>query len=287
MKVVITAAGLGTRLLPATSVMPKVMLPLGKKPAIQYVVEEAVASGIKDIIFIVGPDDTMIMDYFSGDKKELIAELRKRGKNDYANELESIKKMANYEYIVQEDRLGLGDAVLRARKSIGNEPFAILYGDGPVIDADPPRLKQLIDVHNKYNGAPVIAAKMVPDHMVSKYGIIDYENIKGEKNVKLVKRIVEKPKPEDTESRCAISAGCILTPDVFDILAKLKPGVGGEIQLADAQNKLAGMKEVYAVLYNGERLDVGNELSYAQATVEMALRNVKGFEEWLEQRYEQ
>ena len=231
MKAVIPAAGLGTRFLPATKAQPKEMLPVFNKPTIQYVVEEAVNSGIDDIIIITGKGKRPIEDHF--DKSwELESNLEKKGKLDYLHEVQEISNMADIFYVRQKKQNGLGDAISCAKKHIGDEPFAVLLGD-TITYSDTPCTKQLIDVHEKYGGS-VIAIEELPERKIERYGIVDGNEI--ENNIFKVNNLVEKPKLEDAPSNLGITGRYILTPDIFDKLESIEAGVGGEIQLTDAIN---------------------------------------------------
>ena len=225
-KAVIPAAGFGTRFLPQTKAMPKEMLPIVDKPIIQYVVEEAVASGITDIIMVTGPGKRALEDHFSPNY-ELINMLKKQGKEDQAEEVKKIADMANFIFIRQKGPYGNGTPVLCAKEIIGNEPFAVMWGD-EFIYSKPPRLKQCLDVFYKY-GDPVISGIRVDKKEVSKYGIADVTHI--EKNIYQIKSLVEKPSSEDTPSTLATHGCYVLTPDIFEELENLKPGKGGEIIL--------------------------------------------------------
>ncbi|VVB53022.1 UTP--glucose-1-phosphate uridylyltransferase AglF [uncultured archaeon] len=269
MKAVIPAAGLGTRFLPATKSQPKEMLPLVDKPAIHYVVEEAVASGIDDIIIVTGRGKRAIEDYFDH-SVELEMALEKSGKTKLREEMEAISEMASIHFIRQKHPLGLGHAVLTAEKHVGDEPFAVLLGDD-IIYGEKPATLQLIERHRKYEGAPVIAVEEVPRSMISSYGII-----KGKKQpdgAYIIEDLVEKPKPEDAPSNLGITGRYVFTPDIFDALKKTKQGFGGEIQLTDGMNILRKKRKMYAFTYAGIRYDLGSKLDYLRATVEFGLRN--------------
>jgi UTP--glucose-1-phosphate uridylyltransferase len=267
-KAVIPAAGFGTRFLPATKAMPKEMLPIVDKPIIQYVVEEAVASGIEDIIIVTGWHKRSIEDHFDY-PFELEKRLEESGKHEQAEEVRQIANMANFIYVRQKGTYGNGTPVLNARQVVGNEPFAVLWGD-EFIYSKPPRLRQMMDVWEQY-GHPVISAVRIEDpNALSKYGIADITPI--EKNVFKINRIVEKPQPEEAPSNLAAHGAYILPPRIFEILDQAKPGKGGEIWLPDAISVLAKEQDVYAVeIQNGKYYDTGNKLEYLKAVVEFAL----------------
>lgn len=266
-KAVIPAAGLGTRFLPATKAQPKEMLPIVDKPTIQYIVEEAVNSGIEDIVIITGRSKRAIEDHFDV-SYELDTELMKRGKTELYNISRGVSKLANIYYVRQKEALGLGHAVKCAQTFIGNEPFAVLLGDD-VVDAKVPCLKQMIDVFDKY-GSSVLGVQHVEKENVSKYGIIDCEE-KDERIYK-VNNLVEKPDTDKAPSNIAILGRYIITPEIFDCLEKVKPGSGGEIQLTDALKMLSEKQDIYAYDFIGRRYDVGDKLGFLEATVEFALK---------------
>jgi UTP--glucose-1-phosphate uridylyltransferase len=268
-KAVIPAAGFGTRFLPATKAMPKEMLPIVDKPIIQYVVEEAVASGIEDIIIVTGWHKRSIEDHFDF-PFELEKRLREAGKEKQADEVVKIANLANFIYIRQKGPYGNGTPVLNARHVIGDEPFAILWGD-EFIHSDPPRLKQMVDAWEKH-GTPNISAVRVPEASVSKYGIADVSPIEG--NVFKIKRIVEKPAPADAPSNLATHGAYIMPPRLFDILEETKLGKDGELWLVDAISALAKEQDVYAVeIQNGKYYDTGNKLEYLKTVVEFGLKH--------------
>ena len=266
-KAIIPAAGLGTRFLPATKAQPKEMLPIVDKPTIQYIIEEAVASGIEDIIIITGRSKRAIEDHF--DKAyELENELLKSGKTELVELVQGISNLANIYYVRQKEALGLGHAIYCAKSFIGDEPFAVLLGDD-IVDSDRPCLKQMIDVFDQYK-TTVLGVQTVPHSEVSKYGIIACEHI--EDRVYKVKDLVEKPKADDAPSDIAILGRYIITPQIFDCLEKTKPGSGGEIQLTDALKMLNHLEPMYAYDFIGRRYDVGNRMGFLEATVEFALK---------------
>jgi len=270
-KVVIPVAGIGTRFLPATKAQPKEMLPVVDKPIIQYVVEDAVRSGITDIIIITGPSKRAVEDHFSPNY-ELINVLKKQGKKDVAEEVKKIADMANFIFIRQRGPYGNGTPVLCAKPVIGDEPFAVLWGDEFFYTPKKPHLKQLIETYEKY-GDPVLTARQVDSDGTSKYGIID--GVQVEKGVYQVKKIVEKPGPEKAPSRIASLGGYILTPDIFQALESTKLGKGGELWLVDAIFKLLKKRPIYAKLVEGEYYDTGSKLGYLRANVDYALRDPK------------
>lgn len=266
-KAVIPAAGLGTRFLPATKAQPKEMLPIVDKPTIQYIVEEAVNSGIEDIIIITGRSKRAIEDHFDV-SYELDNELITKGKTDLYNISRGVSKLANIYYVRQKEALGLGHAVRCAKTFIGNEPFAVLLGDD-IVDAEKPCLKQMIEVFDKYQ-ASVLGVQHVEEKNVSKYGIIDCKD-EAERIYK-INDLVEKPKCEDAPSNIAILGRYIITPEIFDCLDKVSPGAGGEIQLTDALKMLLKTQDMYAYDFIGRRYDVGDKLGFLEATVEFALK---------------
>lgn len=266
-KAVIPAAGLGTRFLPATKAQPKEMLPIVDKPTLQYIIEEAVNSGIEEILIITGRNKKSIEDHF--DKSvELELELEKKGKDDLLELVRGISDMANIYYIRQKEPLGLGHAVYCARSFIGDEPFAVLLGDD-IVDAKTPCLKQLIGAYEEY-GTSILGVQSVAREDVNKYGIVDgYEVGKGAYRVN---SLVEKPDPANAPSEIAILGRYIITPQIFEILRNTKPGKGGEIQLTDALNVLAKESSMHAYVFEGRRYDVGDKMGYLQATIDFALK---------------
>lgn len=263
MKAVIPAAGLGTRFLPATKAQPKEMLPVYNKPTIQYVVEEAVNSGIDDILIITGKGKRTIEDHF--DKSfELEYNLEQKGKLDYLKQVQDITNMADIYYVRQKKQKGLGDAVRCAKKHIGDEPFAVLLGD-TFTYSNIPCTKQLMNVHEKYGGS-VIAIEELPEYKIERYGIVDGTRV--DDNTYRVNNLVEKPKLEDAPSNLGITGRYILTPDIFDKLDSTKEGVGGEIQLTDAIN---AQENVYACSFEGKIYDIGNTLEWLKSSIDMAL----------------
>lgn len=266
-KAIIPAAGLGTRFLPATKAQPKEMLPIVDKPTIQYIVEEAIKSGIEDIIIISGRNKRAIEDHF--DKSyELEEELKKKGDTELLSEIQNISNLANIHYIRQKEPKGLGHAILCAKSFIGNEPFAVLLGDD-VVDSQIPCLKQMIDVYSEYKST-VLGVQEVSMDDVSKYGIVACKPI--ESGIYKVKDLVEKPDKESAPSNIAILGRYIITPQIFEHLENVQPGKGGEIQLTDALKSLVSDEVMYAYCFEGRRFDVGNKLGFLEATVEFALK---------------
>lgn len=267
-KAIIPAAGLGTRFLPATKAQPKEMLPIVDKPTIQYIVEEAIESGIEDIIIVTGRNKRSIEDHF--DKSlELEIELQKTGKEELLSLVKDISNLVDIHYIRQKEPKGLGHAIHCARSFVGNEPFAVLLGDD-IVEAEKPCLKQLIDIYNEYK-TTVLGVQHVPNEDVSRYGIVDCKLI--EDRVYKVKDLIEKPERNRAPSDVAILGRYILTPKIFNSLENLTPGAGGEIQLTDALRELVKAEAIYAYDFTGKRYDVGNKLGYLQATVEFALKD--------------
>lgn len=266
-KAIIPAAGLGTRFLPATKAQPKEMLPIVDKPTIQYIVEEAIMSGIEDIIIISGRSKRAIEDHF--DKSyELEQELKNKGKDELLKQVQDISNLANIHYIRQKEAKGLGHAIYCAKSFIGNEPFAVLLGDD-IVDSEVPCLKQLIDVYNEYK-TTVLGVQPVSEEDVSKYGIVSCKLV--DERVYKVKDVVEKPDRESAPSNIAILGRYIITPQIFEHLENVKPGKGGEIQLTDALKSLIQHEAMYAYDFVGKRYDVGNKLGFLQAMVEFALK---------------
>lgn len=265
-KAVIPAAGLGTRVLPASKAMPKEMLPIVDKPAIQYIVEEAVASGIEDILIITSRGKTTVEDHFDRNP-ELEAKLLAAGKQDVYEQMVRISNLCNIQYIRQKETKGLGHAVLCAKTFVGDEPFAVLYGDDVII-GERPACGQLCDAYLKY-GLGVVGIKEVPLEMIHKYCSLDVKHI--DKNIFKVFDMVEKPTPEQVISPYAILGRCVLPPSIFKILEDTPPGAGGEIQLTDAMRQLASMETMTGVVFEGTRYDMGNKLGILQAIVEVGL----------------
>lgn len=267
-KAVFPAAGLGTRFLPATKASPKEMLPLVDKPLIQYVVEEAVSSGIDQVVVITGRGKRAIEDHFDV-AFELEEDLKAKGKHKLLSEMQRIANMVTFCYIRQKKALGLGHAVLMAKRVIGDEPFAVLLGDD-IIDAEVPALQQMMEVYSRYP-ATILAIQKVPKSQTKHYGIIDGKKI--EDGIYLVRDLVEKPSPEEAPSNLAIIGRYILTPEIFQSLENTKPGKGGEIQLTDGIKHLMNKQPIYAYEFHGTRHDAGDKLGFLKATVEFGLKN--------------
>ena len=278
-KAIIPAAGLGTRFLPATKAQPKEMLPIVDKPTIQYIIEEAVASGIEEILIITGRNKKSIEDHF--DKSvELEMELERAGKQEMLDLVKGISDMVDIHYIRQKEPRGLGHAINCAKSFVGNEPFAVMLGDD-VVESEVPCLKQLINCFNEYK-TTILGVQTVSPENVDKYGIIDGIHI--EDRVYKVKKLVEKPAVEEAPSNIAILGRYIITPQIFEILENTKPGKGNEIQLTDALETLIKHEAMYAYDFEGRRYDVGDKLGFLQATIEFALRREElreGFIEYL------
>jgi UTP--glucose-1-phosphate uridylyltransferase len=271
-KAVFPAAGLGTRFLPATKAQPKEMLPIVDKPIIQYGVEEAVHSGIQNIIIVTGRGKTAIEDHFDV-SFELEYLLEQRGKKELLSIVHGISDMINVSYVRQKEALGLGHAVLRASEMIGEEPFAVVLADD-VIEAETPCLRQLLDIHSFFV-APVLAVMEVPRESISAYGCIDAEPVShngSHDRVYRIRDLVEKPKASDAPSNLAIIGRYVLTPEIFTSLLAINPGSGGELQLTDALKHLLRSRPIYAYRFEGTRYDAGDKLGFLQATVEFALR---------------
>jgi UTP--glucose-1-phosphate uridylyltransferase len=265
-KAVIPAAGLGTRFLPATKAQPKEMLPIVDKPAIQYVVEEAVAAGLTDILIITGRGKRPIEDHFDR-SIELEQFLEARGKSDELKEVRAISDLATIHYIRQRDPLGLGDAVLMAEDHVAGEPFAALLGDDLILE-DAPLVESMLKVHQRY-GRSVIAVQEVARDNINLYGAIQPEF--QEERLARVVSIVEKPPPEEAPSNLAAIGRYVLMPEIFDCLRAIEPGKGGEVQLTDAINLLAGQQAVYAYIFEGRRFDVGSKIDYMKAIIELGV----------------
>lgn len=263
MKAVIPAAGFGTRFLPATKAQPKEMLPVFDKPTIQYVIEEAVASGIDDILIVTGKNKHSIEDHF--DKSfELEYTLKQAGKTKYLKQVQDITDLADICYIRQKEQKGLGDAIYCAKKHVGEEPFAVMLGD-TITKGKTPCTKQLIDIYNKYE-ASAISLEKVPQEKVERYGIIKGEEI--ETDVYQIDELVEKPPVDQAPSNLAIMGRYVLTPDIFDKIKETGAGVGGEIQLTDA---LAKLDKIYGNTFEGKTYDIGNRLEWLKTSIEFAM----------------
>jgi len=282
-KAVFPVAGMGTRFLPATKASPKEMLPVVDKPLIQYAVEEAVAAGITDMIFVTGRSKRAIEDHF--DKAyELESELERRGKAEMLEFVRNmIPKNINCIYIRQPEALGLGHAVLCAKPVVNDEPFAVILADD-LLDGQPAVLKQMVDTYEYYH-CSVLGVEEVPREDTKSYGIVAAKPLAD--RVEQISAIVEKPKPEDAPSNLAVVGRYVLTPRIFDLLEQVKPGAGGEIQLTDGIAALLTEQQVLAHRYEGVRYDCGSKLGYLQATVEFALRHKEvggAFAAYLDQR---
>lgn len=267
-KAVIPAAGYGTRFLPATKATPKEMLPIVDKPTIQYIVEEALTSGIEDILIISGHGKRAIEDHFDS-APALEHELERKGKQDLLALVRETTDV-NVHYVRQKYMLGLGDAILCARSFVGNEPFAVLLGDDVVYHPERPALRQMMDIYEELGGS-VLGCQVVSDEQVSSYGIVAGAATHNPR-LMYVSNMVEKPSLEEAPSRMAVLGRYIISPAIFDILGTTQPGKGGEIQLTDALKILAQREEVYAYDFEGKRYDLGDKLGFLQATVEFALR---------------
>ncbi len=275
-KAIIPAAGLGTRFLPATKAQPKEMLPIVDKPAIQYIIEEAIASGIEEILIITGRNKRSIEDHFDR-SVELELQLKEQGKYELLGLVEEISNITVH-FIRQKEAKGLGHAVLCAKQFVGNEPFAVMLGDD-IVDAKVPCLRQLMDVYRDYKGS-VLGVQEVSKEKVSSYGIVNPKPIK--QNVWQALDLIEKPSPEEAPSQLAVLGRYILEPEIFELLEKTEPGRGNEIQLTDAICQLAAIQKVYAYRFSGRRYDIGDKQGYLEATVEYALKRPELRDKFLE-----
>lgn len=271
-KALIPAAGFGTRFLPQTKAMPKEMLPIVDKPVIQYVVEEAVASGIEDVIIVTGANKRAIEDHFDNPNQELQQILLQGKKADLLEEIKDISEMANFIYVRQKGPYGNGTPVLAGKPVIGQESFAVLWGD-EFIYAEPPRLQQMIAIHQKLGGMVISGVRIEKKEDLKRYGIADLEHVEG--NVYKIKKIVEKPEPDEAPSDIATHGAYILPPEIFAALEKIEPGKGGEIWLVDAINLLQkqGIPLYTVVVENAKYYDTGNKLEYMKTAVELALKH--------------
>ncbi|WP_455537649.1 UTP--glucose-1-phosphate uridylyltransferase GalU [Terrisporobacter sp.] len=276
-KAIIPAAGLGTRFLPATKAQAKEMLPIVDKPTLQYIIEEAIASGIEEILIVTGRNKKSIEDHFDR-SIELELELEKKGKTSMLEMVKDISNMVDIHYIRQKEPKGLGHAVHCAKHFIGDEPFAVLLGDD-IVDAKTPCLKQMISAYDEYK-TTILGVQEVARENVNKYGILDVKHI--EDRVYKVNDMVEKPAIEEAPSNIAILGRYIITPEIFNILENQAPGKGGEIQLTDALQTLATKEAIYAYNFEGKRYDVGDKLGFLQATVDFALKRPELREEFTE-----
>jgi UTP--glucose-1-phosphate uridylyltransferase len=269
-KAVFPAAGLGTRFLPATKAQPKEMLPVVDKPLIQYGVEEAIQSGIENIIIVTGRGKSSIEDHFdvSFEMEQL---LEAKGKTDMLAMVRGISDMINVAYIRQKEALGLGHAILRAKELVGNEPFAAVLSDD-VIASEKPCIRQLLDVYETH-GASVVALMEVPPDQLSAYGVVDAEPVAGTNGTLFrIRNLVEKPKKEDAPSNLAIIGRYVLTPDIFQCVESIEPGSGGEIQLTDGLKYMLRERPIFGLKFEGKRYDAGDKLGFLKATVEFALQ---------------
>ena len=271
-KVVIPAAGFGTRFLPQTKAMPKEMLPIVDKPVIQYVVEEAVSSGVEHVVIVTGALKRAIEDHFDAPNEELIKNLRNGGKQKLIDQITRISEMASFIYIRQKGPYGNGTPVLSAEPVIDNEMFAVMWGD-EFIYSNPPRLSQMIKVYEKYGGAVISAVRIANKKDLSRYGIAKVKNV--EKNIYKIEKIVEKPKPEDAPSDLATHGAYILPPDIFDLLRKQEAEKDGEIYLSKAIDDLIiqGYPVYACEIENGRYYDTGNKLEYLKTVVELGLKH--------------
>ncbi len=266
-KAVIPVAGFGTRLLPATKAQPKEMLPIVDKPAVQYVVEEAVQSGIENLLFVTGRGKRAIEDYFDY-AVELERELEAKNKTELLNIVRNISEMVSIYYVRQKIAKGLGDAIWHAKGFISNEPFGVLLADD-IIDSDIPVLKQMIDVYKEHPGI-ILAVMEVPMQDTKLYGVIEGKKIAD--GLYQVKDLVEKPHPMEAPSNIAIVGRYILTPSIFESLETTKPGKNGEVQITDAIRNLAYKEKIYAYMFKGTRFDVGEKTGYLKANIAFALK---------------
>lgn len=266
-KAVIPAAGLGMRFLPVTKAQPKEMLPIVDKPAIQYIIEEAVNSGIEEVLIITGRNKGAIENHFDL-SFEIEAELKYRKKYDLLQLIDKISNLGQIYYTRQKEPKGLGHALLCAKAFVGNEPFAVMLGDD-IVDSRVPCLQQLIDVYNKFQTS-IIGVQEVPKSELNKYGIINGTKI--DNNIYIIKDLVEKPEIDKAPSNIAILGRYIITPRIFELLADAAPGINGEIQLTDALKRLLEFEPIYAYIFNGKRYDIGDKLGFLKANVEYALK---------------
>ncbi len=282
-KAIIAVAGFGTRFLPATKAQPKEMLPIIDKPIIQYIVEEAVKSGIEDIILVTNYNKRSIEDHF-GISKELESHLEEQGKVKFLKQIKEIPNLANFIFVRQKSGYGNGSPVLDARHIIGDEPFAVLWGDDLFLNNKRPHLKQLLDAYYEYN-SPIITAMDIDDEGTKKYGVIEGEEIK--KGIIKVKKLTEKPGPEKTKSRVGSLGGYILTPDIFEVLEKTPLNNKNELCLADSISIYSQKNDVYAKKIEGEYHDTGNPLSWLKTNVDYALKRddiKEEFKKYLKQK---
>ena len=268
-KAVIPAAGYGTRFLPATKSQPKEMIPIIDTPVIQYVVEEAVASGITDILMIIGKGQRAIEELF--DRNPIIEEsLERKGNYEMLEKLKAISSLANMHFVWQKEMNGLGDAILHAKYHVGNEPFAVLLGDTLIQGKGAPITKQLIDVHNEHGGS-VVAMEEVKPEMVSRYGILDGTPVS--ENIYKANTWIEKPSQEEAPSNLAIASRYVFTPEIFDYLEKTPPGKNNEIQLTDAMRELTKTHPMYGLKFSGKRYDIGDKMGFLKTNLEFGLKD--------------
>ena len=269
-KAVIPVAGFGTRFLPFTKAVPKEMIPLVDKPVIQYVIEEAAAAGISDILIIISTGKMAIQDHFNPDAA-LESRLEADGKLEQLEELRAINKLANIHYVYQQELKGLGDAVLRAESFVGNEPFAILLGDTVLSSDEKPVISQLISAHEKTDSS-VVALEEVPWEKTSRYGVIDGNATKNDSALFKVDAFVEKPAPEEAPSNLVIASRYVFNPEIFACLKETPRGKGNEIQLTDAMRLMLAKEAMYGYKFAGKRHDIGNKLDFVKSTIEFALK---------------
>ncbi len=272
-KAVIPAAGFGTRLLPATKAVPKEMLPVLDKPVIQYVVEEALASGIDHLIIVISQGKQPLRDHLADDP-QLEAFLHDRGKDEALQRVHDIARGARIEYVIQHEQKGLGHAIFTARDAVAGEPFAVLLGD-TIITPDagkPAGLAQLLAVHERH-GSSVVAVRRVPREWVTRYGIVEGKPTEQDARLYRLHRLIEKPAVDEAPTNLAIAGRYVFAPDIFDELAEAKAGKGGEIQLTDSMNALAARQPMHALLWRAARFDIGNRLDYVKCIAELALRD--------------
>ena len=267
-KAVIPAAGFGTRFLPATKTQPKEMLPIVDKPVIQYVIEELAASGIRDVVMVIGKGKRAIEEHFDR-SWQLEEQLERKGRPELLEQMRSISSLVDMHFVWQREMLGLGHAVWCARHHVGDEPFMVLLGD-TIIDAKVPAAKQLLDVYADHPHSMVLLEE-VPREMVSRYGVADGQEVAP--GVLKLKGLVEKPAVEDAPSNLAIASRYILTPQIFDCLERITPGVGGELQLTDAMRMLLDVEPMMGVRLEGRRCDIGNKVGFVEANLEFALKD--------------
>ena len=267
-KAVIPAAGFGTRFLPFTKAVPKELIPVVDKPTLQYVVEEAAAAGITDILMVVSSGKNAIQDHFTSNFS-LETRLKNTGKSKLLAELRKINNLANIHYIYQQELKGLGDAVLMGKSFVGNEPFAILLGDTITTSDSSPVISQLLAAHEK-NNSSVVAVEEVPMEKVSRYGVIDA--VETDTGLYKINRLVEKPAVENAPSNLAIASRYVFTPEIFSCLERTRRGKGDEIQLTDAMLDMLKEHDIYGLKFDGRRHDIGNKLDFVKATIEFALK---------------